>query len=76
MFSLLSFSNAMIWISLAPVATLVQKFYGTSTYLVNLLSTIYMIVFIPGNPICSVILEKYGLRVTLLCGAILNMAGR
>jgi len=75
MFSLLSFSNAWIWISLAPVATLVQKFYGIESFLVNLLSTIYMFVFIPGNPVCGVILERFGLRVTLLAGASLNMLG-
>lgn len=75
MFSLLSFSNAWIWISVAPVATLVQRFYGVQSSLVNLLSTIYMFVFIVGNPFSSLVLDRFGLRVTLLVGASLNMIG-
>jgi FLVCR family feline leukemia virus subgroup C receptor-related protein len=75
LFSFLSFSNAWVWISIAPIATLAEKYYNVSSFMINLLSTIYMFVFIGGNPICAFILERFGIRTSLLIGTALNMLG-
>ena len=47
-FSLLSFVNAMLWVSFASIQQATSKFYTVTTFWVNMLSMSYMILYIPG----------------------------
>ena len=73
-FSLVSMTNEVIWISLSSVTSIVQQYYGVDSISINWLSLIYMILYV-FVIISSFILDKYGLRFTILVGALLNGIG-
>ena len=74
MFSLISMTNEVIWISLSSITSIVQEYYRVDSIAVNWLSLIYMLlyVFVVAS---SFILDKYGLRFTIIIGALLNAIG-
>ena len=69
--ALYSFSlacNAMMWISVSPILSVVSKVINKKTYnvadiWVEMCSLVYMIVYIPIVFPCNYILDVYGLRV-------------
>ncbi|XGW21165.1 hypothetical protein V3C99_004260 [Haemonchus contortus] len=75
MFILLSASNGAQWIMYSVIAQIVADFYGVSFTAVDWTSMIYMatyiVLFIPA----AYVLDKYGLRVSLLLGATGNALG-
>nr|KAF6280214.1 solute carrier family 49 member 3 [Pipistrellus kuhlii] len=73
--SLLSGSNATLWLSFAPVADTVARHFLLSTEQVNWLSLVYLVVAIPAGLAAIWMLDSVGLRwATILC-AWLNFAG-
>ncbi|KAL0489442.1 hypothetical protein AKO1_009183 [Acrasis kona] len=74
-FSLLSLSNGMIWITFSPIATFSEEYFNVDVFWINALSMVYMIVYIPGSPIGSYILDKFGMRTGVVIGAALNAVG-
>lgn len=73
--SLLSGSNATLWLSFAPVADTVARHFLLSTEQVNWLSLVYLVVAIPAGLVAIWMLDSVGLRwATILC-AWLNFAG-
>lgn len=73
--SLLSCSNATLWLSFAPVADTIAQHFLLSTEQVNWLSLVYLVVAIPSGLVAIWILDSVGLRwATILC-AWLNFAG-
>jgi len=74
LFSLSSMTTAAGWICFAPIFDLIQS-YGQSPFTVNYLSISYMILFLPAQYPCSLLMNKYGLRVGLTVGIILTVVG-
>ncbi|KAM5338770.1 solute carrier family 49 member A3 [Glossophaga mutica] len=73
--SLLSCSNAMLWLSFAPVADTTAQYFSLSTSQVNWLSLVYFVVSIPSGLVAIWVLDSVGLRwATILC-AWLNFGG-
>ncbi|XP_057562795.1 solute carrier family 49 member A3 isoform X3 [Hippopotamus amphibius kiboko] len=73
--SLLSCSNAALWLSFAPVADTVTRHFQLSTEQTNWLSLVYLVVSIPFGVVAIWVLDSAGLRwATVLC-AWLNFAG-
>ncbi|XP_066243098.1 solute carrier family 49 member A3 isoform X2 [Saccopteryx leptura] len=73
--SLLSCSNATLWLSFAPVADTIAQHFLLSTDQVNWLSLVYLVVSIPSGMVAIWVLDSVGLRwATILC-AWLNFAG-
>src|SRR4051794_30085425 len=75
-FSLLSFSNAVLWITFGPCLFIFMDYYKqkTTSY-INALATVYMVVYpILLLPVLK-IFEKWGLRQGVLIGAFLNALG-
>ncbi|KAB1281971.1 Solute carrier family 49 member A3 [Camelus dromedarius] len=73
--SLLSYSNAMLWLSFAPVADNIARYFLLSTEQINWLSLVYLVVSIPAGVVAIWVLDSVGLRwATILC-AWLNFAG-
>lgn len=78
-----SFSNAYQWIHLNIIANVVIRFYNESLpedsfqqeTAIDWLSMIYMLSYIPLIFPATWLLEKKGLRITLICGAFLNALG-
>ncbi|XP_036847233.2 solute carrier family 49 member A3 isoform X2 [Manis javanica] len=73
--SLLSCSNATLWLSFAPVADTTARRFLLSTEQINWLSVVYLVVSIPSGVAAIWFLDSIGLRwATVLC-AWLNFAG-
>ncbi|EDO47643.1 predicted protein, partial [Nematostella vectensis] len=71
----LNFSNAMIWLTFAPIADKSAKFYNTSLSGINWLSIIYLVVCMCFGLCASWMLDTWGLRAGVLTGAWLNGTG-
>ncbi|KRT86292.1 membrane transporter [Oryctes borbonicus] len=69
-FVLYSASNAMQWIQYSIIANIITEFYGVSSIAVDWTSMIYMILYIPTVFPASFLLDKLGLKVTVLLGSI------
>ena len=59
----------------SPVAEIISKLYGCDPILVQLQSIIFIVMFIPCNFVVIQILKQRGLRVTLIIGAVIMIAG-
>ena len=70
-FSLISMANAVIWISLSSISSIVKDYYSVSNSAVNWLAMIFsvMYIFVLLSAYC---LNKYGLKFTILVGAVAN----
>lgn len=65
-------STEMMWLTLAPVSSMAQKFYGVGSMSIDLLSISYMIMFIIFSIPASWVVDKYGYRYSLIIGALLT----
>ncbi|KAI1888246.1 hypothetical protein AGOR_G00183050 [Albula goreensis] len=72
---MLNCSNAMLWLSFAPVADQTAQFLGATLDQVNWLSLVFMVVAVPLCFITTWMLDTLGLRISLILGAWLNMVG-
>jgi len=73
-FSLISMTNEVIWISLSSITSIVKEYYDVSYIAVNWLSMIYMLFYI-FVILAAYVLEKQGLKYTIVIGATLNGLG-
>ncbi|KAK2890900.1 hypothetical protein QQF64_007019 [Cirrhinus molitorella] len=72
---LLNGSNAMAWLTFAPVADQTAQYLQVSLNLVNWLSLVYVVVAIFFSLITTWVLDTLGLRFSLIMGSWLNMLG-
>ncbi|XP_073676727.1 solute carrier family 49 member A3 [Garra rufa] len=72
---LLNGSNAMAWLTFAPVADQTAQYLGVSLNLVNWLSLVYVVVAIFFSLVTTWVLDTLGLRFSLIMGSWLNMLG-
>ncbi|KAG7237978.1 hypothetical protein INR49_031494 [Caranx melampygus] len=72
---LMNCSNAMLWLTFAPVADQSAQYLKVGLEEINWLSMIYMVVAIPVSFGTTWMLDTVGLRVTLILGSALNMFG-
>ena len=78
-----SFSNAYQWIHLNIIGNVIIRFYNESlptdsfqqATAIDWLSMVYMLAYIPLIFPATWLLDKKGLRITLICGAFLNALG-
>ncbi|XP_058526365.1 solute carrier family 49 member A3 isoform X2 [Ochotona princeps] len=73
--SLLSCSNATLWLSFAPVADTVAQYFLLTMEQVNWLSMVFLVVSIPCSLAGIWVLDFIGLREAMLLGAWLNFTG-
>lgn len=74
-FCLLSMTNAFQWLQYSIINNLLMQYYDVPSLAIDWTSMIYMIVYIPSIFPASWLLDKYGLRLTLIMGSLLNCAG-
>lgn len=74
-FCVYSASNAIQWITYAPIATAVKEFFHLTTNQLNWLSSVYMIVFAVGAYLTCTTFERWGVRRGVLVGCSLNALG-
>lgn len=65
-------STEMMWLSLAPISSMAEKYYNVSSMNVALFSISYMITYIIFSLPASWIVDKYGYRYSLIIGATLT----
>ncbi|XP_040345984.1 solute carrier family 49 member A3 isoform X4 [Herpailurus yagouaroundi] len=73
--SLLSFSNATLWLSFAPVADMIAHHFLLSTEQINWLSRVYLVASIPSGVVAIWVLDSVGLRWATIVCAWLNFVG-
>lgn len=75
MFCLTTNVNAVMWVVCSPIADDLEDIYGIGSVYVNMVSLVYMIIFViivfPSN----YIMDKYGMRVGIIFGAGLTLFG-
>ncbi|KAM6980825.1 solute carrier family 49 member A3 [Aplochiton taeniatus] len=71
----LNCSNAMLWLTFAPVADQSAQYLQATLDQINWLSLVYMVVAIPLSLGATWMLDTLGLRITLILGSWLNMLG-
>lgn len=62
-------STEMMWLSLAPISSLAEDYYGTSSLMIAMFSMSYMIMYIIFSLPASWTVDKFGYRVSLIIGA-------
>lgn len=72
---LLCITNAYQWIQFASVTDKLTFFYGISNLQVNLLSIIYFCVYVTCIIPATKLIERKGLRYSIILGAFLNFLG-
>eukprot|EP00040_Diaphanoeca_grandis_P030334 m.179177 g.179177 ORF g.179177 m.179177 type:complete len:529 (-) comp31960_c0_seq2:41-1627(-) len=72
---LLQISNAMNWMTYAPVAVTAATHYNVSPDVINWLSLIFMVAYVPTVFPSAYLMGHKGLRTSLLAVATLNMVG-
>jgi len=70
-FALVNLIVQLQWLTFAPVATIAQGEYHATALQIDMLSMIYMIVFIIFSIPASYIIDTYGLRIGVGIGAVL-----
>ena len=74
-FSLNLAMTNILWITAAPIANVVMCYYNVSEFWVNSLSEVYMLTYIILLFPAVWLLDKYGLRLSILLGACGDAAG-
>ncbi|XP_068085822.1 uncharacterized MFS-type transporter C09D4.1 isoform X3 [Anabrus simplex] len=75
LFVLTSSANASHWLQYSIITNIMMRFYGVSSLAINWTSMVYMAAYIPLVFPASWLLDRKGLRVTLLAGAAIMTAG-
>lgn len=65
-------STEIMWLSLAPISSMAEDFYGVSGMSIALFSMSYMIMYIIFSIPASFVVDKYGYRYSLIFGAVLT----
>jgi len=65
-------STEMMWLSLAPISSLAQRFYGVAGIWITLFTMSYMIMFVIFSIPASWVIDRYGYRFSLIIGAVLT----
>ncbi|XP_029458607.1 solute carrier family 49 member A3 [Rhinatrema bivittatum] len=72
---LLNCSNAMLWLSFAPVADETANYFQSSLVQVNWLSLVYLVISVPFGLVTTWILDTTGLKFSVIFSSWLNMIG-
>lgn len=65
-------STEIMWLSLAPVSSMAETYYGVGSMSITLFSMSYMIMFILFSLPASWVVDKFGYRYSLIIGAVLT----
>lgn len=65
-------ATEMMWLTLSPISSIAEEFYGVSSFAVTVFTMSYMIMFIVCCIPASYVIDKYGFRVSLVIGAALT----
>eukprot|EP00347_Sterkiella_histriomuscorum_P001701 403371011 len=75
LFSICTMMNGAGWISFAPLSDVLKSTYGVSIFVINYMSQVFMVVFVPMNFPSVAALDKRGLRFGIVIGITLTCLG-
>jgi FLVCR family feline leukemia virus subgroup C receptor-related protein len=75
LFMMLAGSNQLQWITFGPISSVCQEFYDISPFQVNMLSMIFMLVYLPGSFLGARYIDVRGEREALVLAAFFNALG-
>jgi Na+/melibiose symporter-like transporter len=73
--SALILTNAVVWVAFSPVTPATASVFGVSSACINLIALSFQICFLPGTMVGYGLMERWGLRATLLTGGVLTTVG-
>lgn len=59
----------------AVTSTVIKEVYGLTLFQANLANFCYYIMYVPGNFMSIAILNRYGMKVTIVCGTLFILIG-
>ncbi len=62
----------MFWLTLAPISSMAEQYYGVGSLEISMFSTCYMIMYIIFTLPASWVIDKFGFRHSLTIGAIIT----
>ena len=65
--------SALVWLTFAPAASEAASRFGTSARGVDLLSLMFMVLYVPASAACAALVQRCGLRACLLGGGFGNL---
>ena len=65
-------SSEIMWLSLAPISSIAEKYYNVSSFWITLFTMSYMIMFVVFTFPASWVIDRYGYRCSLTIGAVLT----
>ena len=65
-------ATQIFWLTLAPIASLAQAFYGVDSMAISLFSMSYMIMYILFTLPASWVIDKFGYRQSLIIGSLIT----
>ena len=74
-YSLTTFLNAVAWLTFAPLTTILRKVYNINDFVINYYAFSYVAFCLILNIPSVYILDKYGLKVGVIIGMLLNVSG-
>ena len=79
LFSILEMSNALFWVTFAPISDIASNYFGGNYYgsitSINMLANIFLILFGPGTVLASMSMKKFKLKYTLIIASSLTLFG-
>lgn len=79
MFCVLEMSNALFWVTFAPISDIASNYFGGNYYgsitSINMLANIFLILFGPGTIIASMSMKKFKLKYSLIIASSLTLFG-
>ena len=76
-FSIANMTNALLWVSFAPIVPLAESYYGVSDTFINLFSVSYLVAYIPGSVAALVVysFRQDGLRIGIVASSFVSAVG-
>ncbi len=65
-------ATEIMWLSLSPISSVAEEFYGVESLSITLFTMSYMIMFIIFSIPASFVIDRYGYRASLIIGALLT----
>jgi MFS transporter, FLVCR family, MFS-domain-containing protein 7 len=65
-------SSEIMWLTLSPISSIAEKYYGVNGIWITLFTMSYMIMFVVFSIPASWVIDRYGYRFSLVIGAILT----
>ncbi|KAL5038624.1 hypothetical protein BDV3_006245 [Batrachochytrium dendrobatidis] len=68
-------SNSALWTTYSAVTPSASEYYGASSFMINILALVFLILYIPLSPVASWCLDVKGLRISIILGCWLTAVG-